>query len=76
MVSHLAYYSFKEVNAKGRISFTYAFVIPLCFVLIALNPPTVLFAMATTYALSGPVTHLWRRKRKREREEDRRSEAS
>ena len=66
MVSHLAYYSFKEVSPKGRISFTYAFIIPLTFVLIALNPPVVLFTMASIYALSGLATALWRSQRKRE----------
>jgi CDP-diacylglycerol--serine O-phosphatidyltransferase len=74
MVSRLAYYSFKEFSPKGRISFTAAFVIPLTFVLIALDPPTVLFALAGTYALSGPGVAVWRRRRRasraRQRERD------
>lgn len=64
MVSRLAYYSFKEINARGRISFTYAFVIPLIFVLIALDPPKVCFAIGLLYALSGIVVGLWRRQRR------------
>lgn len=65
MVSQLPFYSFKEVQARGRISFTYIFVIPLTFVLIAMDPPAVLFAIGVTYALSGPLLALWRRQRKR-----------
>jgi len=60
MVSHLAYYSFKEISAQGRISFTYVLVIPLTFVLIALDPPKVLFAMSSTYMVSGMVFGVWR----------------
>jgi CDP-diacylglycerol--serine O-phosphatidyltransferase len=65
MVSRFPYYSFKEVHARGRISFTYAFVVPLTFVLIAMNPPLVLFTIGTIFALSGPALSLWRRQRRR-----------
>jgi CDP-diacylglycerol--serine O-phosphatidyltransferase len=65
MVSRFPYYSFKEVQARGRISFTYVFVIPLTFVLIAMDPPTVLFTIGVIYALSGPALALWRRERRR-----------
>ena len=64
MVSRVPFYSFKDVSPRGRVSFTRFFVIPLCFVLIALDPPTVLFAMASTYAASGPVLVLWRLRRR------------
>ena len=73
MVSRLAYYSFKELSPRGRISFTYILVIPLTFVMIALNPPLVLFLIGCAYASSGPVLAAWRWRRRRER---RRSEAS
>jgi CDP-diacylglycerol---serine O-phosphatidyltransferase len=65
MVSGFSYYSFKEVNPRGRISFTYAFVVPLTFVLIAMDPPTVLFSIGVIYALSGPLLGLWRLQRRR-----------
>jgi len=64
MVSGLAYYSFKELGPRGRISFAYVFVIPLIFVLIALDPPKVCFAIASLYALSGIVNAAWRRQRR------------
>ncbi len=73
MVSHFAYFSFKEISPRGRVSFTYFFVIPLTFVLIALNPPTVIFSMACAYALSGPLLTAWRWRRRRSRR--RRAEA-
>ena len=59
MISRFPYYSFKEISGRGRISFTYVFVIPLTFILIALNPPTVLFTLAGTYVVSGPIRGLW-----------------
>ncbi len=65
MASRLAFYSFKEVNPRGRISFTYVFVVPLTFVLVAMDPPTVLFCIGVLYALSGPAVSLWRRHRRR-----------
>ena len=64
MVSRLAYYSFKELGPRGRISFAYVFIIPLVFVLIALDPPTMSFIIALLYALSGIATALWRRQRR------------
>jgi CDP-diacylglycerol--serine O-phosphatidyltransferase len=65
MVSGFPYYSFKEVHARGRISFTYVFVIPLTFVLVAMDPPLVLFSMGVAYGLSGPLLALWRSQRRR-----------
>ncbi len=64
MVSGFAYYSFKELGPRGRISFAYVFVIPLIFVLIALDPPSVCFIIASLYALSGLVMAAWRRRRR------------
>jgi len=68
MVSHLKFYSFKEVSPDRRISFTYALAIPLTLVLITLNPPEVLFAMAAGYAISGPVLTLMINRRLRKAE--------
>ncbi|MCC7258395.1 MAG: phosphatidylcholine/phosphatidylserine synthase [Gammaproteobacteria bacterium] len=65
MVSRFAFYSFKEVHARGRISFTYVIVVPLTFVLVAMDPPAVLFGIGVIYALSGPAVSLWRLRRRR-----------
>ena len=59
MVSHFSYNSFKDINVSGRISFTYLLSIPLIFIMIAVNPPLVLFLLAVVYALSGPVLGAW-----------------
>ena len=64
MVSRFAYYSFKELGPRGRISFAYVFVIPMVFVLIALDPPRVCFVIAAIYALSGISLSVWRRQRR------------
>jgi CDP-diacylglycerol---serine O-phosphatidyltransferase len=64
MVSRFAYWSFKGVSPRGRISFAYVLIIPLIFVLIAIDPPRVCFILACTYASSGIVIAVWRRWRR------------
>lgn len=64
MVSRLAYWSFKGLSPRGRVSFAYVLIIPLVFVLIAIDPPRVCFFLACSYALSGIVIALWRRWRR------------
>jgi CDP-diacylglycerol--serine O-phosphatidyltransferase len=66
MVSSISYYSFKDLDlAGGKVPFTYAILIPLAFILIALSPSKVLFLLFFAYALSGPALALWRRRRRR-----------
>ena len=66
MVSNISYYSFKDLNITGgRVPFTYAILIPLAFILIALAPAPVLFAGFFLYLVSGPMLALWRRLRRR-----------
>ncbi len=67
MVSRLAYYSGKDFNLGGRVPFAYVLLIPAVFILISLNPPTVLFLLFFTYALSAPAQSLWRLVRRRRR---------
>ena len=57
MVSNLRYYSFKSINLSRPVSFAYLLLIPLIIAMISLNPPLVLFLLALSYALSGPI--LW-----------------
>ncbi len=64
MMSTFKYYSFKELNLSGRVRFAQLLMIPLTLVVIALNPPVVLFGLALTYAVSGPALWLWRRIRR------------
>jgi CDP-diacylglycerol--serine O-phosphatidyltransferase len=58
MVSNLRYYSFKEIDFKGKVPFLYVLVMIILFVAIAANPAIVLFAGFTLYALSGPMLTL------------------
>lgn len=62
MVSHFRYYSFKEVNFGSRIPFTYLIGIVLIFILISLDPPTILLLLFSAYAASGPIYWFWRRR--------------
>lgn len=55
MVSSLRYYSFKEVDFKGKVPFLYLLLMIIIFVAIAANPSVVLFTGFVIYALSGPM---------------------
>jgi len=66
MVSPFSYNSFKEISMSGRISFTYALTLPLIFIMVAVNPPLVLFGLALTYTVSGPLISLWSQRRREE----------
>lgn len=58
MVSNIRYYSFKELDLKGRVPFISILVVVLVFVFVSSDPPLVLFALSVIYALSGPVLTL------------------
>lgn len=63
MVSSVRYNSFKKLNLNGSVRFaTFAGVIGI-LVLVAIDPPRVLFLGFLVYALSGPATVIWRRLR-------------
>lgn len=54
MVVNVPYYSFKNINLSGRVSLVALLIFIFLLVLIASNPPKILFILALTYALSGP----------------------
>ncbi len=64
MVTSFGYPSFKQFDLDKRIRFVYMLLVPLTFVLIAIDPPTMLLAMFATYALSAPVLWVGRRLRR------------
>lgn len=78
MVSNLRYYSFKEVDFKGKVPFLYVLVFIILIVVIFLNPPIVLFAGFSLFALSGPVFTLISlqkmRKQRRKSDKDKKME--
>lgn len=58
MVSNIRYYSFKELDFKGRVPFLHVLLVVILFVAIAANPSVVLFCGFLLYALSGPLQTL------------------
>ncbi len=67
MISSFSYPSLKQVDDDRRIRFLNLATMLLAFVFIAIDPPTMLFAMFATYALSAPALWLWRRVLRRTR---------
>ncbi len=67
MVSPFSYSSFKEIKMTDKISFSYALTLPLVLIMVFINPPLVLCALAYLYALSGPLLTFWRRSRRQAR---------
>lgn len=61
MVSNVLYRSFKDLDLRGRVPFAAILVVVLIFVVVALDPGTVLFTGFLIYALSGPVRAVIRR---------------
>jgi CDP-diacylglycerol---serine O-phosphatidyltransferase len=61
MVSSFGYNSFKQVDAEGPVRFAKFLLVPAGFVLIALYPPEALMVIFGGYALSGPISWLWKR---------------
>jgi CDP-diacylglycerol--serine O-phosphatidyltransferase len=68
MVSNFRYYSFKDIDLRGRVPFLWAILIMLVFALMFTNPPLMLFGIFAGYAVSGPLlTLVGRRKMRSER---------
>ena len=55
-------HSFKDLDRRGRVRLAAILLVVLVFVVIALDPATVLFTGFLIYALSGPVRALFRGK--------------
>jgi CDP-diacylglycerol--serine O-phosphatidyltransferase len=68
MVSNIRFYSFKELDLRGRVPFVKILAVLLVFVLVSSDPPLVLFLGFLAYAVSGPLlTLLYLRRRRLER---------
>ena len=63
MMSRFAYLSFKEVGPGQRVRFGRLLLIPLVIIVIAIDPPLMVFLLFVTYASSGPLLWVWRRRR-------------
>lgn len=64
MVSNILYRSFKDLDLKGRVPFAAILVVVLVFVVVTLDPGTVLFIGFLVYGLSGPAQALLRKVRR------------
>lgn len=69
MVSNFRYYSFKNINFRGKVPFVVIIFVMLGFAITLSNPATILCLFFFGYALSGPVVTivLMRRKRQKSR---------
>jgi CDP-diacylglycerol--serine O-phosphatidyltransferase len=58
MVSNFRYHSFKEVDFHGKVPFIAIVAVMLAFAVALTHPPTVLFLLFASYAISGPLLTL------------------
>ena len=63
MVSNFPYLSFKDFDLISRVGFRHLLLIPLMFMIIAVDPPLILTAMFSVYAMSGPLLYVWKKTR-------------
>lgn len=63
MVSNVLYYSFKDVDLKGKVPFLILSAIVLGIAVISISPALFLWLLVVTYACSGPFLWLVRRKK-------------
>jgi CDP-diacylglycerol--serine O-phosphatidyltransferase len=74
MVSNIRYYSFKDLDLRGRVPFVAVLAIVMVFVLVSLEPASVLLTLFAGYTVSGIGETWWqRRRRKAERRNARHS---
>jgi CDP-diacylglycerol--serine O-phosphatidyltransferase len=68
MVSNVRYRSFKDADLRYRVPFPVAVLVVGLLILVAVDPPLVLFGFFFVYALAGPVATIFQlRRRRRER---------
>lgn len=68
MVSTIRYYSFKQIDLKGRVPFVVLLVPVVVLVAVALDPPQMLFTIFFLYAFSAPAITLWQIRKIRRRQ--------
>lgn len=60
MVSNVRYYSFKDLDMRGRVPFFVILLVVLVFAVISTDPSRILWLIFIAYSVSGPVQALWR----------------
>jgi CDP-diacylglycerol--serine O-phosphatidyltransferase len=64
MVSSVKYNSFKDLGLLKRRHFSFLVTLVLILMVVVAKPQIMLFTLFLSYALSGPVTMIFYRKRK------------
>ncbi len=67
MVSRFSYYSFKDLDLRKKVPFTSLLAIIIIFVLLGLDPPSILFTIFFIYMFHGPILSILRRIRRSQR---------
>ena len=62
MIANFPYYSFKDLDFRGRVPFVVIILVVLAFGLVTLDPPSVFLVVFLIYAASGPFMKLVRRR--------------
>ena len=65
MVSNVRYYSFKDLDLRGRVPFVAVLAVVMVFALISVEPASVLLILFSGYACSGIVLTWYQRRQKR-----------
>ncbi len=60
MLLTVPYRSFKDSGSRRRVPFGVTVTLLLMLVVVSLNPPWMLLLISSLYALSGPLTWLWK----------------
>ena len=67
MVSNIRYFSPKQIDLKGRVSFFYMLIVIVLFAFIFAYPPGLLLMIGVLYTASGPIDAIRRRITRRKR---------
>ena len=60
MVSNFKYYSFKDLDLKGKVPFMALLAVVLLFAVYSLQPPIMLALTFLGFAVSGPTLWLYK----------------
>ena len=55
MVSNIKYYSFKGMNLRSRVPFTFILIVVAVLLVIYYKPEIIAFVIMVGYAISGPI---------------------
>ena len=65
MVSNIKFYSFKDLDFKGRVPFVAMLIVVLVFAVVFSDPPRILLLIFLAYAAAGPVQYLLQMRRRK-----------